>query len=500
MGINRMNFSDYKVGDLAVFKKHFTSQDFKNFSTISGDTNPLHHDDEYARNSEFERTIVPIHLAISPLSRIAGMIFPGDPSLYLEHSVRAIKPIYYDEEITYSARIESINYALMTLNIRVIAISGLEVVLDANVIVKSRCETWESANSVLELALPEEFSLVTGATGEIGSALSLALVKRGKNVLLLNRGSEKKISRLNELLRAEKKQGQTIEHITLDLQKNDDVLSFCKKIVEEHKISAIYHTAAPPIKSDINEHVQVNYSALKMISEAALPSMLSRQMGLVLSLGSVAVERAIASLQDYAATKVMAAQYTNVLDNKYSLYGVKGLSVLSGLVDTNYSANLQNTEKAMMPEELVEQMLNVTLGNKVAQSVIIEDGILRIGRFGFSAYKKHQEQTDNAYKLPSQADPDIRLDNLEGKELCSSLVNEVTRTIRKVLKLEQNVSFNEGSLGITPGWDSLAHIRLILELETKFGIKFGSEDIENSKTIDDLTNIIAKKQVMKGDV
>jgi short-subunit dehydrogenase/acyl dehydratase/acyl carrier protein len=493
MALTSMNFADYKVGDVAVFKRHFTSQDFKNFSCLSGDTNPLHHDDDYAHNSEFGRTIVPIHLATSPLSRIAGMIFPGEPSLYLEHSVRAIKPIYYDEEIIYSARIETINYTLMTLNIRVIAISGLEVVMDAEMIVKSRSETWECGNSVSDLALPKEFSLVTGATGEIGSALSLALVKSGQNVLLLSRGSGKKLSHLKDLLHSEKKQDQIIEYITLNLQKNNDLSSFCKKILKQCKVSAIYHTAAPPIKSEINEHVQISYSALKMISEAALPSMLSRQKGMILSLGSVAVERSIASLQDYAATKAMAAQYTNVLDNKYSPYGVRGISILSGLVNTSYSAELQSAEMAMMPEELVEQILNVSLDNQPAKSVIIEGESLRIGRFGFYATNNKQEQMDNVSNLSSNADLGNRPDDCEANDISRDLVNDVTREIRKVLKLEQSFSLNGGGLDMTPGWDSLAHISLILKLENKFGVKFGSEDIENSKTLDDLIYVIGKK-------
>ena len=72
-------FSNFKVGDLAVFQQSFAQEEFADFARLSGDHNPLHHDATYAADSEFERPIVPMHMTIAPLSRIAGMIFPGDP-------------------------------------------------------------------------------------------------------------------------------------------------------------------------------------------------------------------------------------------------------------------------------------------------------------------------------------------------------------------------------------------------------------------------------------
>lgn len=41
-------------------------------------------------------------------------------------------------------------------------------------------------------------------------------------------------------------------------------------------------------------------------------------------------------------------------------------------------------------------------------------------------------------------------------------------------------------------WDSLNHIRLILEIESKYKIKFNSSQIENLKSVEEFVKIIKK--------
>ena len=50
-----------------------------------------------------------------------------------------------------------------------------------------------------------------------------------------------------------------------------------------------------------------------------------------------------------------------------------------------------------------------------------------------------------------------------------------------------------GGLGATPGWDSLRHIEIVLDLEEKLGIRFGSGDMEKMSTFSDLLTISASR-------
>jgi len=125
------SFDDFAVGDVTVFERNITREDFAVFSGLSGDTNPLHHDEDHARNTRFKRTIVPLHLLLAPLSSVAGMAFPGEPSLYLGHEVRAAQPVHYGEALRYSARIEAVNLAQRVLTLRVLVLRGTEIVVEA---------------------------------------------------------------------------------------------------------------------------------------------------------------------------------------------------------------------------------------------------------------------------------------------------------------------------------------------------------------------------------
>ena len=83
------NFKDFEVGDLIVFDKTFSKKDWNMFVKISGDENPLHSTSKFSEDSEFGAPIVPLHLLLMPLSKIAGMHLPGLPSLYLGHQTES---------------------------------------------------------------------------------------------------------------------------------------------------------------------------------------------------------------------------------------------------------------------------------------------------------------------------------------------------------------------------------------------------------------------------
>ena len=102
-----MNFSELTTGDLAVFTQSFKISDFNAFEFLSRDNNDLHHNNQYAQKSGYLSPIVPIHLTSLPLSRVAGCIFPGLSSLYLKNSVTALNPVYYDNDLIYSAKVTS---------------------------------------------------------------------------------------------------------------------------------------------------------------------------------------------------------------------------------------------------------------------------------------------------------------------------------------------------------------------------------------------------------
>ena len=61
--------------------------------------------------------------------------------------------------------------------------------------------------------------------------------------------------------------------------------------------------------------------------------------------------------------------------------------------------------------------------------------------------------------------------------------------------------FDEDELNLTPqttaddvdGWDSLAHIRLVLAVSKAFGVKFSASEIGNLKNVGEFAELIEKK-------
>lgn len=89
-----------EIGKSASYKKKFTAVDVNGFAAISGDDNPVHLDENYAEQSIFGRRIVHGVLVASMYSKIFGTIYPGRGAIYLSQSLKFIKPVYLNEEIT----------------------------------------------------------------------------------------------------------------------------------------------------------------------------------------------------------------------------------------------------------------------------------------------------------------------------------------------------------------------------------------------------------------
>lgn len=481
-------FSDFCVGDLAVFRQSFDASDFQAFSALSGDRNPLHHDEGYAAESRFGRPIVPVHMTIAPLSRVAGMVFPGDPSLYLGHEVRSILPVHYGETLTYSARIKAVHPELRTLTIRVLAMRGSDVVLDAEMRVMSRLESWAAAPLQSDLLPSKGRILITGATGEIGTALARAVARRGWPLLLVDRGPGPKRDRLEALLKPLIASSDGVEFLACDLTSNAEVDELCLRLETRADVAALFHTASPPIDAPLHDLVQVNYAALCRLASAALPSMLARQDGVAVTIGSIATERVIPGWHDYSAAKAMAGQFLTAFHKSNSAFGVRGLTVLSGLVATDYSAAAQGSGPAMLPEELADQVLHEAFDDRARSAVIIEGGISRRGNLGFhvdsAPAPSVPEQMGKGGTLARGADQEAL--GADGPD------TRIASTVRRKLGLPMDADLSEGGVGITPGWDSLRHIELVLELESTFGIRFAAGEVEKILDYETLVQVVRR--------
>ncbi len=103
-----MKCSDLKIGQSYEMKRSFSEAEVRAFAELSRDTNPIHIDAEFARNSRFGELIVPGFLTGSMFSAIIGTKFPGIGSVYLNQNMIFLKPVFLNQVVTASVSVKEL--------------------------------------------------------------------------------------------------------------------------------------------------------------------------------------------------------------------------------------------------------------------------------------------------------------------------------------------------------------------------------------------------------
>jgi 3-hydroxybutyryl-CoA dehydratase len=93
-----------KLQDTFEYKFSFSQEEVNNFAIVTGDDNPIHIDEEFAKKSIFKKRIIHGFLSGSVFSKVFGTMWPGNGTIYLSQNMSFIKPMYTDEK--YVAKFE----------------------------------------------------------------------------------------------------------------------------------------------------------------------------------------------------------------------------------------------------------------------------------------------------------------------------------------------------------------------------------------------------------
>lgn len=108
MGNEYVYYEDLKKGDSASFAKTVSESDVYQFAGITGDFNELHINREAAEGSLFGARVVHGCLADSFVSTVLGMKLPGKGTIFLEKSVKYLKPVYIGDTVTATVTVAEI--------------------------------------------------------------------------------------------------------------------------------------------------------------------------------------------------------------------------------------------------------------------------------------------------------------------------------------------------------------------------------------------------------
>jgi len=98
-----------QVGDKGSFSKTITEKDVFAFADATGDFNPLHIDEEYARRSVFGQRIAHGILTAGIISTVLGGEIPGLGTIFVELHIKFLKPVYFGDTVTATGTVTEIN-------------------------------------------------------------------------------------------------------------------------------------------------------------------------------------------------------------------------------------------------------------------------------------------------------------------------------------------------------------------------------------------------------
>lgn len=99
-------FDEIKIGDTAERTTVITDEMIQLFAKCSGDTNPVHLDEAYAKGTMFKERIAHGILVTGLISAVMGCDFPGEGAIYVSQTVNFLRPVKIGDEIT--AKVEAI--------------------------------------------------------------------------------------------------------------------------------------------------------------------------------------------------------------------------------------------------------------------------------------------------------------------------------------------------------------------------------------------------------
>ena len=107
--ITKLSIDQLFVGMTESASKVITRDDVKRFSELSGDTNPIHLDKEYAKETRYKKNIAHGLMCASYFSGIFGTKLPGLGSIYVSQSLRFKRPIYIGDKVDVIVKITEID-------------------------------------------------------------------------------------------------------------------------------------------------------------------------------------------------------------------------------------------------------------------------------------------------------------------------------------------------------------------------------------------------------
>jgi 3-hydroxybutyryl-CoA dehydratase len=98
--MNLLSFDDIEIGQSAGIQRTIDAKDIEKFAELSGDNNPIHLDENFAKKTRFKGRIAHGMLTASFISTVLAKLLPGPGSVYLKQDLIFKKPVRIGDVLT----------------------------------------------------------------------------------------------------------------------------------------------------------------------------------------------------------------------------------------------------------------------------------------------------------------------------------------------------------------------------------------------------------------
>ncbi len=140
MSLHGFFFEDLTIGQTAVFGKTITEADIVLFAGVSGDTNPVHLNEDYASQTMFKGRIAHGMLSAGLISTVFGTKLPGPGCIYIAQNLKFKAPVKIGDTAVAKVELIELLPEKKRANFKTTVTVGSTVVIDgdATLMVPSR--------------------------------------------------------------------------------------------------------------------------------------------------------------------------------------------------------------------------------------------------------------------------------------------------------------------------------------------------------------------------
>jgi len=347
------------IGKKILFTKKIDKSLINQFVKLSGDNNPIHVNEEYAKKTTYKKIVAHGMLSEAFLSTIIGTKLPGKGSLWIEKEVKFLKIVRLDDYITFNAEVTSIDEQSRVAFIDISAQNQFgEKVIDSKnkVIISDNCKIAKNNKKTAKEKIKKihkinkKTVLLLGSSGGIGLDTANTLLKAGYIVYCQYFSENYSLNKLK------KKYKNKIFLLKLDINSEKSLLQFLNKVKKvnfTHLINCImpkiYNVSYQNIKKKDFEYYfsGLFYNVIEIINQVS-KIFIRNNHGNIIDISTVYLQIPEKNYLPYITYKGAMKHFIKTLSIELSGYNIRSNIITAGVTNTQQTSNMTRKQKMLV--------------------------------------------------------------------------------------------------------------------------------------------------------